>query len=277
MGGSSGKGTTTTTNNIPPELSGLTSKTAGKIGNIQDLPGFNPAEYMTDHPTNVPGLAGNQQMAIGAAPYVGGQTYGEQQAYSNLGAANRAAGQTSLPYASQSGRATGGTLATDPSLAAAYNAYKTQVEPGLQNQYGLMGLGKSSSLGNAMAMGAASQLFPATEAALAREQSAKEAQIGRETGAAENQIGRQTATSLSSAGQLASLGGQDTQRRLAALNALLTTGGLERGVQSEQANAEQQDFLRRQALAEQGTYGVLGQLPSSFGSQAVSKTAGGSK
>src|SRR5690348_8726923 len=113
MGGSSGKGSTTTTNNIPDELKGLTRQTADRLSYYQDQPGFSPADYMTNHPVNVPGLTDNQQMAIGAAPYVGAQTGGENAAF---GALSNAQG-----YAGQSGRATGGTLANDPSIAAAYN------------------------------------------------------------------------------------------------------------------------------------------------------------
>jgi hypothetical protein len=198
------------------------------------------------------------------------------------------AGQSTLPYASQSGRATGGTLATDPSIAAAYNAFRESTMPDIQSQFGLMGLGRSSLQGDAIARGAASTLLPVTQEALRREQAANEARInrevgaeegriGRETGAAENQIGRQVGTALNTAGQYAGLGQQDVNRRLAQLNALMQTGGLERGVGSEQAAAEQQDYLRRQALAEQGTFGVLGQLPSSLGSQVTSKSSGGGK
>ena len=258
MGGSSGKGSTTTTNEIPAELKGLTTKTAGKVGDLQDQPGFNPGEYMTNHPTNVPGLTGNQQAAIGQAGGVGMQTGGENAAFGAL--------QNAQGYAGQSGQATGATLAQDPSIAAAYNAFTSQAKPGIENSYGLMGLGKSTSAGDALARGAAGYIYPATQAALEREQSANEAKIGR-----------QTSTATNAASQYAGLGAQDTQRRLAGLNALLTTGQTERGVQSEAANADQQDFLRRQALAEEGTYGILGQLPSSFGSQAVSRTSGGSK
>lgn len=273
MGGSGGgKSSTTQTNNIPDELKGLTTKTADKLGNLQDQPGFNPGEYIAPHAMQVPGLSGNQQAAVGQAGSIGQMTGGENSAYGSLYNATNYAGQSSLPYASQSGLATGASLAKDPSIAAAYNAYATQVAPGLKNDYGLMGLGKSTSLGDALARGAASQLYPATQAALQREQAANEAQIGRQTNAAESQIGRETSTALNTAGQYAGLGSQDTQRRLAGLNALLTTGGLERQVGTEQANADQQDFLRRQGLAEEGTYGILGQLPSSFGAQAVTKT-----
>ncbi len=225
------------------------------------------------HPQPVPGLSGNQQQAVGQAGSIGNQTQGESNAYGSLGNATNYAGQSSMPYASQSGLATGADFANDPSIAAAYNAYKSQAEPGIQNQYGLMGLGKSTSAGDAMARGAAGYLYPATQAALQREQAANEAKIGRQTNASEAQIGRETSTALNTAGQYAGLGSQDTQRRLAGLNALLTTGGTERQVGTEQGQAEQNDFLRQQGLAEQGTYGILGQLPSSFGSQVKSTSA----
>jgi len=273
MGGSSGSGKSTQTNNIPEELKGLTTKTAGKVGDLQDQPGFSPGEYMTSHPANVPGMSANQTRASSDANSVGDFTAGENSAYGSLNNANQYAGQTSMPYAGQSGLATGATFANDPSIAAAYNAYKSQAEPGIQNQYGLMGLGKSTSAGDAMARGAAGYLYPATQQALQREQSANEARIGREQAASENQIGRQTSTELNSAGQYAGLGNQEVQRRLAGLQSLLTTGATERQVGTEQGAADQNDFLRRQGLAEQGTYGILGQLPSSFGSQVKTTSA----
>ena len=253
MGGSSGAGKTNTVNEIPSELKGLTSQTAGRVGDLQNWEGMNPGQYIAPHAMNVSGMTQNQQAAVGGAPGVGNQTTGESQAFNSLGNAQG--------YGNQSGQATGATFANDPSIAAAYNAYKSQAEPGIQNQYGLMGLGKSTSAGDAMARGAAGYLYPATQEALQREQSANESRIGR-----------QTSTALNAAGQYAGLGSQDTQRRLSGLNSLLTTGQMERGVSNEQAAADQQDFLRRQAMAEQGTYGVLGQVPTSFGSQVASKT-----
>lgn len=279
MGGSGGgsKGTSTTTNNIPPELSGLTSQTAGKIAYAQDLPEFSINQFGAPKPINVPGLSGNQQRAISGAQNIGAMPQGEGLAYGSLADAEGYAGQSSLPYASQSGRATGGTLATDPSIAAAFNAFQSQVKPGIESDYGLMGLGRSTHVGDAVSRGAASQMLPVIQASLAREQAANEARIGREMGAEEGRIGRQTSTSLNQAGQYAGLGGADVNRRLAELNALLTTGGLQRGVEGEQASADYQDMLRRQSLAEQATFGTLGQTPSSLGSQVTSKTSGGSK
>jgi hypothetical protein len=110
--------------------------------------------------------------------------------------------------------------------------------------------------------------LPVTQDALQREQAAREAMIGRQVGSEESRIGRQTATELQRAQQSAGLGGQEMQRRLSEIDALAQTGGLERGVESERAAAEYQDFLRRQGLAEQSAFGVLGQTPSSYGTQA---------
>lgn len=50
-------------------------------------------------------------------------------------------------------------------------------------------------------------------------------------------------------------------------------GDMERGIEQQGYNAEQADFLRRQGLAEQSLFGVLGQLPSTFGK--VTNTSGG--
>lgn len=50
-------------------------------------------------------------------------------------------------------------------------------------------------------------------------------------------------------------------------------GDVERSVSQETNNADQADFLRRQAIAEQALFGPLGQLPSTFGQ--TSKTSGG--
>lgn len=258
MGGSSSKGTTTTENKIPQELSGLTTQTAARIGEIQKQPGFDPSIYGSTMPVQVPGLSANQRLAGMWAQNVGNQPGGESAAYNTLGNAGG--------YAGQSGQATGGTLATDPSMAAAYNAFRTTTMPDIQRQYGLMGLGNSSLMGDAIARGAASTLYPATEAALQREQSAKEAQIGRQTG-----------TALSAAGQYAGLGQNEVARRLAEVQALSGTGATERQAESERAQAEYADMLRRQALSESMTTGILGALPSSLGSQVVAKTSGGSK
>src|SRR5690348_16910517 len=125
--GKGSAGSSTTTNNIPEELKGLTKQTAERLSYYQDQPGFTPVDYMKSNPVKVPGLTANQQSASAQAGDVGMQTGGENAAF---GALRNAQG-----YAGQSGLATGADFANDPSIAAAYNAYVSQAKPGIENSY----------------------------------------------------------------------------------------------------------------------------------------------
>lgn len=52
-------------------------------------------------------------------------------------------------------------------------------------------------------------------------------------------------------------------------------GDIERNIEQQGYNADQADYLRRQALAEQALFGTLGQLPSTFGRTTVSSGGSG--
>lgn len=52
-------------------------------------------------------------------------------------------------------------------------------------------------------------------------------------------------------------------------------GDIERSVEQQGYNAEQADYQRRQALAEQALFGVSGQLPSTFGKSSSTSGGGG--
>lgn len=65
----------------------------------------------------------------------------------------------------------------------------------------------------------------------------------------------------------------EQKRRDAMVGQGLQVGDIERSVEQQGYNAEHADYLRRQGLAEQALFGVMGQLPSTFGSS--SKTSGG--
>lgn len=67
----------------------------------------------------------------------------------------------------------------------------------------------------------------------------------------------------------------EQQRRDQMISGGLQAGDIERGVTQEANNARYADFLRRQGLAEQGLFGPMGQLPSTFGQSSTSKTKGG--
>ena len=137
-------------------------------------------------------------------------------------------------------RITGETIQASPSYQAANQAYETAIRPGIENQATLSGLGRSTALTNAEAAARAQYLQPTIESALSRE-----------TGALQN----------------------EQQMTLAQLQALSAAGGTERGISQAQAEAEQADYLRRQALEEESVFQPLGALiPTAFGQQ--SKTRG---
>lgn len=68
---------------------------------------------------------------------------------------------------------------------------------------------------------------------------------------------------------------QEQARRDAMINAGFAGGDIERSVEQEANNAAYADFLRRQGLTEQGLFGPLGQIPSTFGQSSKSKSSGG--
>lgn len=65
----------------------------------------------------------------------------------------------------------------------------------------------------------------------------------------------------------------EQQRRDQLVNTGMQTGDVERSAAQDVNTANYQDFLRNQALAEQATFGPLGQLPSTIGQQTSTKTA----
>jgi hypothetical protein len=137
-------------------------------------------------------------------------------------------------------KVTGANLESSPSMRAARQAFTTAIEPRIVNQQTLAGLGRSTAVPGALAQAEAQYLTPLIESELAREERGLERESGQ---------------------------------RLGAINAALTGGGLERGVEQERAAAEQQDMLRRQALAETALFTPFGQLaPSTIGQ--VSTTRG---
>jgi hypothetical protein len=83
---------------------------------------------------------------------------------------------------------------------------------------------------------------------------------------AENQISREASTLTSLVPLFSAMGIQDTQRMLTTLQEMMRGGGLERSIQQAAKDAEQADFLRKQALAEEALYTPMGMLfPSAIG------------
>ena len=187
--------------------------------------------------------------------------------------ASQPAQELALQYAQQApGIAgtvpTGAGIATDPAIQAQVADYYKNSVPQIQNQYALSGLGNSSSLGNAEAMGLSNMLPSLYSAQLNREQQASLAEASTMSGLvnplegiAQNNVGNVN----TAIGQSEAIGGTQQQTLQA------------------QYQAQYQDFLRQQALSEQALYtpfadlvpaGTIGQ--SSTGtSSGSSSTSGG--
>lgn len=169
--------------------------------------------------------------------------------------------------------ADGSSLANDPSLKAAMDAFKQYQLPMLQNQSELAGLGRSNATTNAIGLAQGQALAPLMESAFGREtgaidrtNQATEAELQRR----ERGIQRASDANLATIPYLMQTGQNDYNNRLGAINAASQFGSTQRGVDQAQNDAAYNDFLRRQGLSEQATYGPFGQLiPSTFGSRSL--------
>ncbi len=168
---------------------------------------------------------------------------------------------------------TGASLAQDPSLKAAVDAFNAYQRPTIENQMQLAGLGRSNATGNATALALGQQLPQFMESAFGREENA----VTRGAQATENELNRrqqldinQSNANLATIPLLQEMGNQDYQRQLGQIGQAENFGSLQRGVEQESNDAAYQDFLRRQGLTEQGTFGPFGQVvPSAFGSRSL--------
>lgn len=169
---------------------------------------------------------------------------------------------------------TGANLATSPSLAAARQAFTTAIQPQIENQAAVAGLGRSTALTNATAQAEAQYMLPVIENELSREFQANQmryqtmSQLGLEKALANEravsrgmEVGLQQAqaqqqlpqTFLASAEMLSQLGQQDTARLLAQAQAeergtVRRTQSIETAIATLQAQG-QQDLARQLELA----------------------------
>lgn|SRR5262245_27714793 len=141
--------------------------------------------------------------------------------------------------------ASGGSVASDvpvtvsggrrlsPEIQSLNEAFDIAQRPSIENAAVLGGLSRSTALTNATAAARAGYLAPAMQEALAREERANQ---------------------------------QEAALTQAEIQAESGAGATERGIEQAGYEAENADYLRRQALAEQSVYQVLGQLvPSTIG------------
>ena len=197
-----------------------------------------------------------------------------------------------------------------PQTQAAIAAFQQAQLPIIQQQFELQGLGRSPALGSAVGGALTQAMVPFMQSDLTNRMNAlqmvsQQQQFGRTQGLAEYmqpaQLGQSAAglaaqigqnesnrqlTALGLQGQLA-MGMTDPLSRAAALEQARqqmalqgfgAAGTAQRDVQQQLIDEQNRDFLRRQGLAEQGTFGAFGTvLPPAFqsGSTTTSKPSGG--
>jgi hypothetical protein len=167
-----------------------------------------------------------------------------------------------------------GNLAQDPQILAQQKAFEQLMLPQLQNQAALAGLGNSSALTNSISLANAQQLAPMMESELGR----RERRIERRAGATEQELGRrersaerQYDATLQRINMLNGMGAQRFGQRQSAIGTAGQAGAVIRGQQQAGYDAERNEYLRQQALAEQAAFGIFGQTaPSAFGSRQTS-------
>jgi hypothetical protein len=195
---------------MPDYTSALAQQTGEKYRQFQTKAPIDP--FLEAKPMKVAGLSEGERKAAGMVPQI------QQQAQR---------------------RVSGETLRTDPSFAAAQEAYNTAIMPGIENRAAVSGLGRSTALTNADAAARAAYLQPTIENVFGREERA----LGTERDAV-----------------------------LQAMQAYSQTGGVERGIEQAGYEAERQDELRRQALAETALGTPMGTLvPSTIGQQSTTR------
>jgi hypothetical protein len=157
----------------------------------------------------------------------------------------------------QQGRmATGAGMAQDAGVNAAYDTFETFSKPMIEDSYSAMGLGRSADKGEALSLGLADMLQPATQDYLARETG----MIDRDT----NIAGQGTQFGLG-------LANQELARQGQSFDALSQSGDKQRSIKQERMDAPYNDFMRRAAMGESSITGPMGGIvPSSIGSQVTS-------
>lgn len=295
-----GDQTTTTRSIIPPELLNILRQTGDRV---LDFQANNPlSDFSSENQRDVAGMSPLEQWAAGLvqnqyndpADYEAArQSLADTQAYAlpaDMGAADYDAARTSLGDMRNISQrqVTGANVADDPAIAQAMEVYKDQIMPEMQNQYSMMGLGRSGALGTGVAKGGAQMMLPLIQDSLARE----ERGIDRELGTAGNAAGgymnlggaeagrgfglfdRATGRGLNLAGSYAGLGGASSANQNAALDRAMGYGAVGRGVEDDTNYAAYEDFLRRQGLAENALWVPFGQSQNQIG-QSTTASGGG--
>ncbi len=228
---------------IPPELKGLVTGGATQLQNIQNLAPL--SQYLASRPQEIAPLTDLQNYGASLVPTLNQQPLNETLSqWASLTAPDIAA----RSLASQ-------ISADDPLVKAQQQAFEANSLPLIQNQAAKMGLGRSSSVLDAMARGEAATLPGAINTALSTELAQQQGQVAALAQGASNLAGLSTA---------------DTARTQGAINTAETVGAVQQTNQQQVLNAAYQDYLRRMGLSEEAVTAGMGVAPSTIGTASVS-------
>jgi hypothetical protein len=169
-------------------------------------------------------------------------------------------------------RVTGESISGNPLITAAMNDYQQNVMPGIQDQFNLMGLGRSTASGNAQARAQAGMLLPLYQqmAGLENEGINRETMAGENTanrgqqeidrmyGGTEAELARhERSSNAQTEGQqwlaqfMASQDQQSNAQRMGGAEQLFGMGGQARDYAQQANQSQYQDFLRNMGLSEE--------------------------
>lgn len=200
---------------------------------------YKPEDYEWNQATDF--TAANPMQIAGADPL---QVWASQHATDTW---NTPEGeQLALQYGQQAGSPLDYNL-DNPYTNAAADYFNRLMLPTIQNQMGLAGLGRSSSLANAMALGQTNYTMPVMQDYLNQQQAEKNRQAGLVS-------------------SMSALGAEEFARKNQTLANAQQIGGTMREIAQQPLSSEYQDYLRRQALAEEATFVPFGAfVPSTIG------------
>ena len=169
-------------------------------------------------------------------------------------------------------------IRTSPNIRAALDVFEQDIAPVVERQARLAGVGSGSAVSNALARAGTSALLPLIESEMGREERVLDRSIGLNElnlGRNERGIDRLVGATGASINPLLNIGSNETGRLLNQIGTAERLGGTERGINQGVADRITQDFLRQQALAEQGTFVPFGAFaPSAIGSQISGRSGG---
>jgi len=291
----------------PQTVPGLTPQQEALIGQTIGFSQAPPGSWLDQQAFNMANQAGSSNPFQGQAMGFAGQAASGNQYQGQSSSMATGAGNLMGPEQEAMaglGLFSQGQLGQAPATIAAQQAFQQFEVPTIEQNLALAGLGRSGAVGTAIAEGEARALVPFLTAEMMNRLQAAQTQAGIGSAQGNRQVQgagvlsqlAQNATQgqLGAAQVAATLGGQAIQGQLGGAQliqglattlanrarsdtqAALEAAGIPRQVAAQQAEAEFNDFMRRQQLSASATLGPLDQtLPLMMGRTVSTSGSGG--